>query len=157
MSERIAVPEDFEPVPTGLGFSDQLQPYYRRINEAGVSFGFIVGDEHVNLMHICHGGALMTLADIAAAIAVGHAIGEPRLIPTINLSFDFQSAARHGRWIQTRSDAVELKRRFGFCQGVVLDGQRTLMRYSGVFYIDSDQGVVPEAAERARQLFGSGG
>ena len=75
------VPEGFSPVPRGQGFSDNLQPSYRRIEGDSVSFGLVVQSQHGNLMGICHGGVLMTLADIAAANGVNVARGVKPAVP----------------------------------------------------------------------------
>ena len=150
------VPNGYSRMPEGLGFGDRLQPLYRRIDGRDVSFGFVVGPQHVNLMGICHGGALMTLADIAAATSI-HLLREtPAPSPTINLSFDFQSAGRAGRWLHTRADHVDPRRHFGFCTGVVLDEDRVVMRYSGTFYnaVDRVRGPGDEQAKAMRILTG---
>lgn len=151
------VPDGFEIMPEGLAYSDSLRPYYRRI-EAGreVVFGLQVGDAHCNLMGICHGGALMTLADIAAASTVSAQLDPPRGLPTVSLSFDFLSPGRRGRWLQTRTDHVEAKRRFGFCAGVICDGDRVIVRYSGTFYVPDHDGMWKDDAGRAAaaRLFG---
>ena len=62
---------------------------------------------------------------------------KPRPAPTINLSFDFMSPGLPGHWLQTRTDHVDMKRRFGFTSGVVLDGDAVIMRYSGTFFLPS--------------------
>ncbi|MFT7286050.1 MAG: hypothetical protein ACI87W_000153 [Halieaceae bacterium] len=128
------VPEGFEQLPRGLGFGDLLQPFYRRVVERDVNFGLYVAEQHLNMMGICHGGALMTLADIAAATSIHLQRENPVPSPTINLSFDFMSPGKAGRWLQTRSDHVQAKRHFGFCSGVIHDGDTVVLRYSGVFY-----------------------
>lgn len=151
------VPDGFEMMPEGLAYSDSLRPYYRRI-EVGreVVFGLQVGDAHCNLMGICHGGALMTLADIAAASTVSAQLDTPRGLPTVSLTFDFLSPGRKGHWLQTRTDHVEAKRRFGFCAGVIVDGEKVIVRYSGTFYIPDHEGVWKDDAGRAAaaRLFG---
>lgn len=130
-----SVPEGYLRMPEGLGFGDRLQPFYRRRDGDRVSFGFFVEQQHLNLMGICHGGALMTLADIAAATSIHARREKPSPSPTLNLSFDFQSAGKAGRWLHTSADHVEVKRRFGFCSGVILDGEQVVLRYSGTFYL----------------------
>ncbi len=64
------VPEGFVPLPAGLGFTDALQPSFRRISSDGVSLGLLVRQQHCNILGNCHGGVLSTLADIAAASGV---------------------------------------------------------------------------------------
>lgn len=134
MSETpAAVPEGYEPMPEGLGFADRLRPFYRRRRGREVSFGLLVDTQHLNMMGICHGGALMTLADVAAATSIHVMRDAPAPSPTINLSFDFQSPGRKGHWLHTQADHVDLKRRFGFCSGVILDGEKIVLRFSGTF------------------------
>ena len=70
-----AVPEGFEPLPSGLGYTDTLQPCYRRLRDDNIAFGLVVQKQHSNTMGICHGGVLMCLADIAAASAANLAKG----------------------------------------------------------------------------------
>ena len=82
------VPEGFERLPLGLGFTDNLQPLYRRVSGDEVSFGLLVEPQHSNMMGICHGGVLMTLADITAATGTNVARGVAAGSPTIQLSKD---------------------------------------------------------------------
>ena len=152
-AEDIVVPEGYVRVPLGLGFADRLQPMFRRRQGTDVSFGFRVDEQHLNLMGICHGGALMTLADISAATSI-HAQREiPAPSPTINLSFDFMSPGRLGRWLHTEADHVQVKRNFGFCSGVVLDEDVPVLRYSGTFYFAKPR--QDESGTKANARFGS--
>ncbi|MCB1697188.1 MAG: PaaI family thioesterase [Halioglobus sp.] len=140
------VPAGFIPVPTGLGFTDTIQPSYRRIEGDSVSFGLVVQQHHGNLMGICHGGVLMTLADIAAANGVNVARGVLAGSPTINLAVDFISAARIGQWIQADVHLVTVKRRFGFCSGAIVNGQGVVARFNGTFYLPDHKGMVKPGA-----------
>jgi uncharacterized protein (TIGR00369 family) len=139
--ELASVPEGFEQLDEGLGYSDSLQPFYRRLDGDDVSFGLVVLEQHANLMGICHGGCLMTLADIAAATSINVRLPKPAGLPTINLGFDFVSPGRFGHWLQTRTHLVEVKRRFGFCAGVIEDGDKPVLRYSGTFYLPDHDGM----------------
>ena len=136
-----AVPAGFEPVPEGLGYTDTLQPFYRRVQGDEVSFGLVVQPHHANSLGICHGGVLMTLADIAAASGVNIARGKLSGAPTINLSLDFISAAKQGRWLQADVEHTEVKRLFGFCSGVIVSGENLVARFSGTFYLPEHEGM----------------
>ncbi|MCP5131053.1 MAG: PaaI family thioesterase [Pseudomonadales bacterium] len=140
------VPEGFSPVPRGQGFSDNLQPSYRRIEGDSVSFGLVVQSQHGNLMGICHGGVLMTLADIAAANGVNVARGVQAGSPTINLAVDFIAAARMGEWIQADVHMVTVKRRFGFCSGAIVNSKGVVARFSGTFYLPDHKGMIKPGA-----------
>ena len=148
MSETIVEqpPEGFIPLPRGLGFSDCLQPTYRRIEGDAVSIGMVIDRQHSNSMGICHGGALTTLADIAAATGVNVASERRGGTPTINLSMDFIAAARMGQWIQADIHLVTLKRRFGFSSGAIVSAEGVVARFNGTFYLPEHKGMVkPEA------------
>ena len=138
-------PEGFQQLPEGLGFGDRLQPFYRRVRGDRVSFGLVVQEQHLNLMGIIHGGALMTLADIAAATSIHLLRDQPAPSPTINLSFDFMAPGRVGRWLETRADHVQVKRRFGFCSGAIYDGETPILRYSGAFYFPDHGALAGDA------------
>lgn len=135
------VPQGFEPLPTGLGFTDTLQPSFRRINTEGVSFGLWVREQHCNVMGICHGGVLTTLADIAAATGVNQVAGQVAGSPTINLALDFISAGRKGDWLQADVLQVSVKRRFGFSSGVISGPEGVVARFNGTFYLPDHDGI----------------
>lgn len=139
-----AVPADFERLPTGLGYTDSLQPIYRRLQGESASFGLVVQAHHSNTMGICHGGVLMTLADITAATGANLAHGVTAGSPTVHLSIDFISAARQGEWIQAIAEAVSVKRRFGFSSGALYNKSGVVARFSGTIYFPDHDGMWKE-------------
>jgi len=140
------IPEGFNELPSGLGFTDNLSPCYMHRTEEGVAVGMTVQKRHGNTMGICHGGVLMTLADIAAASALNHARGVISGAPTVNLSIDFIGAAKVGEWIQSEAHSVTIKRRFGFSSGLILGSKGVVARYSGTFYLPDHDGMYKEHA-----------
>jgi len=134
-------PHDFEPVPTGLGFTDNLQPLFRRVTEGGAELGLVVGEPHINMMGFCHGAVLMCLADIAAASAINTAAGKVAGSPTISLAVDFIASAKRGQWIQSCTDHVSLRKRFGFCSGVINGPDGVVATFKGTFYLPDHDGV----------------
>ncbi len=136
-----SVPDGYEPLPEGLGFTDNLKPCYRRLEGDELTFGLLVGSQHSNSMGICHGGALMTLADIAAASWANKARGVIAGAPTVNLSIDFVSAAKQGQWIEARLEGVSLKRLFGFSRGVIVSSRGEVARFNATFYFPDHPGM----------------
>jgi len=136
-----AVPPQFERLPQGLGYTDSLQPIYRHIEGEAASFGLVVQPHHGNMMGICHGGVLMTLADITAATGVNLARGVTAGSPTIHLSIDYIAAARMGQWVQAVVQQVSTKRRFGFCSGAIHNSAGIVARFSGTFYFPDHDGM----------------
>lgn len=135
------VPAGFEQLPPGLGFTDNLQPIYRRIEGEESSFGLIVTERHCNTMGICHGGVLMTLADITATTGANLAHGVIAGSPTVHIDIDFMSAAKKGEWIQAVAEQVTAKRRFGFCSGFIYNNAGAVARFAGTIYYPDHKGL----------------
>ena len=156
MSEkRNSVPDGFEALPEGLGFTDVLRPVYRREQGDELQLGMFVQARLCNMIGICHGGALMTLADVGAASAMNFARKKLTGTPTLNLSFDFISAAREGDWLETQTDRISLKNRFGFASGVIRCEEKIIVRYNGTFYYPDHDGFKRNLAGVAK-LHGQG-
>jgi uncharacterized protein (TIGR00369 family) len=136
-----SVPEGFELLPEISGFMDNLGPCYRKLDGDELVFGLLVGPQHGNSIGFCHGGALLTLADIAAASSANKARGIIAGAPTINLSMDFISSARVGQWIEARSEGVTIKRLFGFSHGVIVGSRGVVARYNATFYFPDHPGM----------------
>ncbi|TDG13696.1 PaaI family thioesterase [Seongchinamella unica] len=135
------VPDGFELIPDGLGFTDNLAPCYRRVRDDELVFGLLVQAQHSNSMGICHGGALMTLADIAAASWANRARAVVAGAPTINLSMDFMAAGRRGQWLEARCEGVTIKRLFGFSRGVIVSRRGLVARFNATFYFPDHPGL----------------
>jgi uncharacterized protein (TIGR00369 family) len=142
-------PAGFELMRKGLGFIDALAPLYRKDSTEESVFGIVVAAQHANSMGICHGGVLMTLADIVAATGVNLARGEKAGSPTINLSMDFIAAAKEGEWLEGIAQTVNLRRRFGFCSGELRTPRRTVATFSGTFYFPDHEGLWESVARRS--------
>jgi uncharacterized protein (TIGR00369 family) len=156
MSEtQTTVPEGFKVLPEGLGFTDVLRPVYRREQGDKLVSGMFVRPQLCNLIGICHGGALMTLADVAAASSINFARNKLAGTPTLSLSFDFINAAREGDWLEAHTDRVSVKNRFGFASGVITRDEKIILRYSGTFYYPDHDGFKSDLESIAR-LHGQG-
>ncbi|MEM9256241.1 MAG: PaaI family thioesterase [Pseudomonadota bacterium] len=143
-AEAETIPEGYEPLPDNIGFTDNLAPCYRRIDQDSVSFGLFVQEQHCNLLGICHGGALATLADVAGGSSVNLARGVLAGSPTISLNLDYVAAARLGEWIQSETQQVTVKRRFAFCSGLIRGDRGIVVRFNGTFYIPDHDGMWQE-------------
>ena len=148
------VPEGFEPLRIGYGFTDSLKPLYRRVSGSQVNFGLVVQPQHANTMGICHGGALMTLADIAGISWANMARGVVSGAPTVNLSMDFIAAARQGEWIETRQEGVVIKRLFGFSRGVIIGSRGEVARFNATFYFPQHTGMSQDGIIRPGAMQG---
>lgn len=137
----VSVPPGFEQLPPGLGFTDNLQPIYRRIDGEDARFGILVKGNHCNTMGMCHGGVLLTLADITAATGANLAHGVQAGSPTVHMDVDFISPARLGEWIEAVAEQVSAKRRFGFCSGGIYNKGGIVARFAGTIYFPDHDGM----------------
>jgi uncharacterized protein (TIGR00369 family) len=151
-TEATLIPEGFERLPEGFGFADSLQPSYGKVDESEACFGLVVEQHHCNMMGICHGGVLMTLADMAGAAGINLARGELAGSPTINLNIDLISPARLGTWVQASIDQVSIKRRFGFCRGSISNESGVVAQFSGTFYFPGHDGMWKEGNRKESVL-----
>ncbi len=136
-----AVPTGFVLLPPGLGFTDAIAPCYRKVDGNKVAMGLRVEQLHCNMMGVCHGGVLMTLADIAAASGVNIVCGKKAGSPTLNLSLDFISAGRLGQWLEAEITHTTVKRLFGFSSGVISNKDGVVARFNGTFYLPDHKGM----------------
>ena len=71
-------------------------------------------------------------------------------MPTLNLSFDFISAARKHEWIEASAELVTIKRRFAFSSGTIRNSEGVVCRFSGGFYLPDHAGLQPDPELLAR-------
>ncbi|GAM96404.1 phenylacetic acid degradation protein paaI [alpha proteobacterium U9-1i] len=136
MSDDVAAPE--MEIPEGYrlldwrrGFTRQIGPLYRKLDETGSTMAFRVEDQHTNGMRNAHGGMLMTLADMAWGQIVS--IETSSYWVTIRLTCDFLSSAKTGDWVEGRGEVMSRENGLFLVRGRVWSGERTLMTGTGVF------------------------
>jgi uncharacterized protein (TIGR00369 family) len=83
---------------------------------------------------IVHGGALMTFADIAFGAVVADVIGTANCA-TVQLQFQFASAARAGSFITCSPDVVRKTSQLVFMRGLIEADSRTIGAADAIFKI----------------------
>jgi len=91
-------PDGFEPILSNSAFGWENGPIFERRSGEIISRGFRVSERHINAGGMCHGGMMMTFADILLATAV-KSVAEPPFV-TIRLTTDFIDAAFEGEWVE---------------------------------------------------------
>lgn len=133
------------PVPAGMkrlplleGFMQVNGPLYGRLDTDGLPvMGFFVEQRHINPGRICHGGMLMTFADMLLGFTVSVAAGGRKFLPTVSLSGDFVAPAPLGAWVEGKGRLVRLTRNLGFAEGLITADGEPCLRTSGVMKIPS--------------------
>lgn len=116
----------------GEGFIGLVGPLWERWDGDTLLLAFTAEDKHANQRGVVQGGMLMTLADRV----MGHALrvhlgGQP--VATIQLDTHFLDAGHIGNFIEARAELKRVTRSVAFVEGVVSQGDRALMRATGVW------------------------
>lgn len=91
-------PSGFEPITSTSPFGWENGPIFERRNGADWKRGFRVAEKHTNAGGMCHGGMLMTFADILLSRAVLEVVSPPFV--TVRLVSDFVGPARRDAWVE---------------------------------------------------------
>ncbi|HXI88103.1 MAG TPA: PaaI family thioesterase [Parvularculaceae bacterium] len=127
----------FRPAPDGWviqhkfeGFALEAGPFYFRKEGAPPGVGFYAEPRHGNLGKVVHGGALLTLADMALFDMAFRKVGRSRAV-TVTLNSEFIGPAPIGEFIETTGELLRAGKRLFFCRGLVIARGETVMSFSG--------------------------
>ncbi|MEO0879723.1 MAG: PaaI family thioesterase [Pseudomonadota bacterium] len=111
-------------------FSGHAGPYLFRKDPAQSGVGFFAEPHHANLNGVVHGGALLTLADMALWDICRREIGIFRGA-TVTLNAEFVGPGAVGQFIEASGEMVRAGGRLLFARGLVTSGGETLLSFSG--------------------------
>lgn len=133
----LQVPEGFVLRENTVGFNSRFGAVYQSIDDRNPAVAFRVSDFHLNGRNICHGGALMTFADVVMADAARRLLGleQHRATPTQTLNIDFLRPAFAGDWLKSRSELVKGGGRTLVLQTVITCGDRNIARANATFVL----------------------
>ncbi len=130
--QAAVVPDGFVINLWQRGFGRTVGPFYsRRDANNDEVMAFRVEEHHANGMNNCHGGMLMSFADMAW----GRVISNQREIGwvTVRLVTDFLSGAHMGDWVEGSSEIISEQDDVFTVRGRIWCGDRTLMTGTGVY------------------------
>jgi acyl-coenzyme A thioesterase 13 len=127
------VPAAFEPLFRTSPFLEMLGPFFYRRTENAFVIGLRVEDKHTNARGTCHGGLLLTLADIALGYTAAFSADPPLSLTTANISADLAGHARVGDWVEAHVDIQKIGSRLVFANAYLLVGSERIARASAVF------------------------
>jgi len=135
-----APPPGFRRVRDFCAYATANGPLYGRIGGDGsFSLACRLTPAHANIAGMCHGGWLMSLADMAIGFACTTASAEARrkFMPTVSLNADFLAPARAGQWLQADAGLLQTGRRIAFAECLVTADGEPVLRASGSFKVPS--------------------
>jgi len=134
----IDVPERFVDLEISEGFAAHIGPLYWKLEKNSCEIGFRVLEHHLNPGRICHGGLMMSVADMAVGFAVTWERQLRCFSPSINNSYDFISPGYLGDWMQTELEVIQTTKRIGFVRRLLNGSGGTVMRFNGIIKIPSE-------------------
>jgi uncharacterized protein (TIGR00369 family) len=147
------IPEGFVEFNAGDGFLKTTGGLMIKRVDGVALLGLRVSEKHCNPANICHGGMLMTLADMQLAIG-SQAAGEElhKFLPTVHMSCDFVAPTPIGSWLEGKTVVTKQTRKLVFANCVLTADGKTVFSASGILKIPSDTGafsdvMLPTASE----------
>ncbi|WP_417463398.1 PaaI family thioesterase [Kordiimonas sp.] len=124
-------PMGFEPILSNSPFGWENGPIFERTDDQGRERGFRIAERHINAGGACHGGMIMTFADILLATAVFE-VAEPPFV-TVRLTTDFIGPAFQGEWLSGRAAAKLAGDGMIAVEGTMKVDDRVIATASGLF------------------------
>jgi uncharacterized protein (TIGR00369 family) len=118
------------PVPV---FNEHIGPLFVRAEGEGIAFGLRVALRHCNSAETCHGGMLVSFADVAMTAGGNYLARLGRFFSTISLTSDFIAPAPLGAWIEARPQLLKVTRSMAFVHCMVTLDDAPVLRTSGTF------------------------
>lgn len=143
------LPPGFRELPATEDFLAVNGPLYGRRDGSQLVLGFRVEQRHCNPAQSCHGGMLMTFADMQLAIGANFAGGLQRFLPTISLTSDFLAPAPLGAWVEGRTEIARQARTMVFAHALISADGNPVVRANGIFQIKGE----PDPSFDFRTLF----
>ena len=136
MTEATANP-DHRPAPEGWTmqshantFSGRAGPFYFRKEGGKAGVGFFAESHHANMGGVIHGGALLTLADVALWDICRREIGVFKGV-TVTMNAEFVGAGPVGGFIEASGEMVKSGRKLMFARGLITAEGAPLLSFSG--------------------------
>ncbi len=125
-----AIPEGWSLQSHRETFSGHAGPFYFRKEGGPAGVAFFSEPHHANMGGVIHGGALLTLADMALWDICRREIGVFKGL-TVTLNAEFLSGGPVGAFIEATGEMVKAGRKMLFARGLVAANGETLMSFSG--------------------------
>jgi len=122
----------------GEGFNAHIGPIrFAELGESRWCASLELDARHVNIGGVCHGGVLLSLADVAMGAAT-FAAGDGHPCATIQMDAHFLAAARAGQRLVAAATQLRKVRELSFMQCEVWAEGRQVLRASGTWkYLSS--------------------
>jgi uncharacterized protein (TIGR00369 family) len=130
------VPEGFVPLALGTNpFVESIGPLFGH-REEGLAGRLVLGirieRRHCSPSGFCHGGMLLSVADMLLVVGANLQTGLDRFNTTVSLSADFLAPVPEGAWLEGRIEVLRTTRNLVFCQGLLRVEGAPVLRVDGI-------------------------
>ncbi|WP_217807765.1 PaaI family thioesterase [Oceanibacterium hippocampi] len=136
-TDAIPVPEGFVPFALYEGFLETVGPLFWSTEGGRGRMGIRIEKRHCNVAGICHGGMLMTIADMQLGMGTRVQAGIDKFLPTINMSCDFVRGAPLGSWVEGETDVIRTTRNLAFARCILRADGEEVFAGNGIMKIPS--------------------
>lgn len=153
--DQSVAPAGFRPLRlTGTNlFIQNNGPLYGRLDGERFVLGLRVLDRHCNPAGTCHGGMLLTFADMTLIVCSNVQAKLHRYMTTVSLNTDFIRAAPMGAWLEGRAEVLRVARSMVFSQAILVVDGEPVARVSGILKPTGD----PDPRFGVERYFGDPG
>ena len=131
-AQTAAIPEGFSQLNWSRGFGRQIGPLFEHREGPGQArLAFRVEEHHTNGLGNCHGGMLMSFADMAWGRIIS--LQKSYSWVTVRLMCDFLSGAKLGDWVEGEGELIAEEDLVFTVRGRIWSGDRTLITGAGIF------------------------
>ena len=117
-------PEDFRLANIPGPFLAVNGPLHAHLEGNNLRLGLRIEDRHCNTSGWCHGGTMMTFADVQMGVGTMINTGETNFMPTMHMSTDFVVPVRAGAWLVGETDVTRMTRNMAFSTCILsVDGE----------------------------------
>jgi uncharacterized protein (TIGR00369 family) len=140
------IPEGFIKFPGTMGFIETTGQLMIKQLEGDVYLGLRIEGKHCNPANICHGGMLMTFADMQLGVGAQALTGVRKFLPTVQMSCDFVSPVPNGAWLEGKTQLIKQTRSLIFATCILTADEKTVFSCSGIMKIPSDTGTFADVS-----------
>jgi len=134
------VPEGFRPLSLPRNpYIEANGPLYGRLDGRQFVLGFRCEKKHCNPVGMCHGGMLMTLADMLLLLGANIQERIGRFLVTVHLATDFIGTVPEGAWLEGRVQVLKATRSLLFTQGTMEVEGAAVARVSAILKPTGEQ------------------
>ncbi|WP_334130309.1 PaaI family thioesterase [Sneathiella sp.] len=131
------IPEGFTEFAGAMGFVELSGPLLVKYAEDGARLGLRVTEKHCNPANICHGGMLMTFADMQLGVGARSATGAQNFLPTVHMSCDFVAPVPNGAWLEGETRVIRQTRSMIFATCTLTADGEMAFSASGIMKISA--------------------